>query len=184
MDTTIILVIVLLIVIGTVAWITMQRRRSEGLREQFGPEYKRAVDELGDPQRAEAELEARAKRVEKFNIRPLTAQEQQRFAEAWNSTQSHFVDEPVSAIKQAERLVTDLMRTRGYPIGDFDQRAADISVDHPGVVEHYRAARTIAIANERANADTEQLRQALMYYRALFDDLLEINTPMEKEVGR
>jgi hypothetical protein len=94
------------------------------------------------------------------------------------------VDEPTAAIKQAERLVTDLMRTRGYPISDFDQRAADISVDHPNVVENYRAARAIAIANEREAASTEQLRQALVYYRALFEELLEIGTPMEKEVGQ
>jgi hypothetical protein len=183
MDTGVVLVIVLLVVIGAVAWIVMQRRRSEDLRERFGPEYQRAVDELGDPRRAESELAAREKRVEKFDIRPLTAQEHDRFTQAWHSTQSHFVDEPTAAIKQAERLVTDLMRTRGYPISDFDQRAADISVDHPNVVENYRAARTIAIANEREAASTEQLRQALVHYRALFEDLLEIDTPMEKEVG-
>jgi hypothetical protein len=184
MDTGIVLVIVLLVVIGAVAWIVMQRRRSEELRERFGPEYQRAVDELGDPRRAESELAAREKRVEKFDIRPLTAQEHGRFTEAWRSTQSHFVDDPSAAIKQAERLVTDLMRTRGYPMGDFDQRAADISVDHPNVVENYRAARAIAIANERGAAGTEQLRQAMVHFRALFDDLLETNTPIEKEVGR
>jgi len=184
MDTSIILVIVLLIVIGAVAWIVMQRRRSEELRERFGPEYKRALEELGDPGRAEAELQAREKRIAKLDIRTLTDSEYQRFAEAWRTTQSHFVDEPSAAIKQAERLVVDLMRTRGYPIGDFDQRAADISVDHPGVVEHYRAARAIAITNEREEADTEQLRQAIVHYRALFEDLLETNAPMEKEIGR
>jgi hypothetical protein len=184
MDTGVILVIVLLVVIGAVAWIVMQRRRSDDLRERFGPEYQRAVDDLGDPRRAESELAAREKRVEKFDIRPLTTQEHDRFTQAWHLTQSHFVDEPTAAIKQAERLVTDLMRTRGYPISDFDQRAADISVDHPNVVENYRAARTIAIANEREAASTEQLRQALVHYRALFEDLLEIGTPMEKEVGQ
>ena len=184
MDTGIVLVIVLLVVIGAVAWILMQRRRSEELRERFGPEYQRAVDELGDPQRAESELAAREKRVEKFDIRPLTAQEHQRFTQAWRSAQSHFVDEPTATIKQAERLVTDLMRTRGYPIADFDQRAADISVGHPNVVENYRAARAIAIANEREAASTEQLRQAMVHYRALFEDLLETSMPMEKEVGQ
>jgi len=184
MDTGIVIVIVLLVVIGTVAWIVMQRRRSEGLRKRFGPEYQRAVDELGDQRRAESELAAREKRVEKFDIRPLTTQEHERFTQAWRSTQSDFVDDPSAAIKQAERLVTDLMRTRGYPMGDFDQRAADISVDHPNVVENYRAARAIAIANERGEASTEQLRQAMVHYRALFEDLLETSTPMEKEVGR
>jgi len=184
MNTNIVLVIVLLVVIGIVAWILVQRRRSEELRKRFGPEYQRAVDELGDPRRAEAELAAREKRVEKFDIRPLTAQEHQRFAEAWRTTQSHFVDEPAATIKEADQLVTDLMRTRGYPITDFDQRAADISVDHPNVVENYRAARMMATANEREAASTEQLRQAMVHYRALFEDLLETDTPMEKEVGR
>ncbi len=184
METGIVLVIALLVVIGAVAWIVMQRRRSEQLRERFGPEYQRTVDQLGDPRRAESELAAREKRVEKFDIRPLTAQEHEHFTQAWRSTQSHFVDDPSTAIKDAERLVTDLMRTRGYPMGDFDQRAADISVDHANVVENYRAARAIAIANERSAASTEQLRQAMVHYRALFDDLLETDTPIEKEVGR
>jgi hypothetical protein len=184
MDIGIVLVIVLLVIIGVVAWIVMQRKQSEDLRERFGPEYQRTVDELGDPRRAEAELAAREKRVGKFDIRPLTPREHERFTQAWRDTQSYFVDEPTAAIKQAERLVTDLMRTRGYPMSDFDQRAADISVDHPDVVENYRAARAIAIANERESASTEQLRQALVHYRALFEDLLETSTPIEKEVGQ
>jgi hypothetical protein len=184
METGIILVIVLLVAIGAVAWIVMQRKRSDDLRERFGPEYQRTVDELGDPRRAESELAAREKRVGKFDIRPLTPREHERFTQAWHDTQSHFVDEPTAAIKQAERLVTDLMRTRGYPMSDFDQRAADISVDHPDVVENYRAARAIAIANERESASTEQLRQALVHYRELFEDLLETSTPIEKEVGQ
>jgi hypothetical protein len=184
METGIVLVVVLLVVLGAAAWMLMQRRRSEELRERFGPEYQRTVDELGDERRAESELAAREKRVGQLDIRPLTAQEHQRFTEAWRSTQSHFVDDPSAAIKQAERLVTDLMRTRGYPMGDFDQRAADISVGHPNVVENYRAARAIAIANERGEASTEQLRQAMVHFRGLFDDLLETSTPIEKEVGR
>lgn len=184
MDTGIILAIVLLVVIGAVAWILWQRRRSQELRERFGPEYQRTVNELGDSHRAESELAAREKRVEKFNIRPLAAQEHQRFTDAWSSIQSHFVDDPTAAIQQADQLVTDLMQTRGYPMGDFDQRAADISVDHPHVVENYRAAHQIATANEDGAADTEQLRQAMVHYRALFEELLETSTPMEKEVGR
>ena len=184
MDTGIVLVVVLLVAIGAVAWILMQKRRSEELRERFGPEYQRAVEELGDPRQAESELAAREKRVEKLDIRPLTTQEHDRFTQAWRTTQSHFVDAPTAAIKQADRLVTDLMRTRGYPIGNFDQRAADISVDHPAVVENYRAARAIATANDRGEASTEQLRQAIVHYRALFEDLLETSAPIEKEVGR
>jgi hypothetical protein len=184
MDTNIILVIVLLVVVGAVAWVLMQRKRSEKLRERFGPEYQRTVDELGGSRQAEAELAAREKRVGKFDIRPLTAQEHQRFTQAWHTTQSRFVDEPGAAIKQADRLVSDLMRERGYPIGNFDQRAADISVDHPHVVENYRAARVIAITNERGEASTEQLRQAMVHYRALFEDLLDTGAPIEREIGR
>jgi len=184
MDTGIVLVVVLLVVIGVVAWLLIQRRQTEELRERFGPEYKRTVNELGDPRRAESELAAREKRLEQFNIRPLTAQEHERFAQAWRSTQARFVDDPTKAIKEADRVVVDLMRTRGYPIGDFEQRAADISVDHPTVVENYRAARDIAIANERGAADTEDLRKAFVHYRALFEDLLETSESMEQEVGQ
>ena len=184
MDFGIVVAVVLLIAIGLAAWMFMQRRRSEELRERFGPEYTRAVDELGDERRAEAELAAREKRVKQFDIRPLIPQEQERFAQAWRSTQARFVDEPTAAIKEADRLVADLMRTRGYPTGDFEQRAADVSVDHPAVVENYRAARNIAIANERREASTEDLRKAMVHYRALFADLLETSEPVEKEVGQ
>src|SRR5262245_8522511 len=184
MDTGIVLAIVLLVVIGAVAWMLMQRRRSEELRERFGPEYQRVMSDHGDQRRAEAELAEREKRVSRLEIRTLDAGEHARFSQAWGATQARFVDDPVAAIKEAERLVVDLMRTRGYPIGDFEQRAADISVDHSHVVENYRAARAIAIANERGEADTEQLRQAMVHYRALFEDLLETDAPMEKEIGR
>ena len=184
MDISIVLVIVLLVVVGAAAWILMQRRRSDELRERFGAEYQRTVSEHGDQQRAEAELAKREKRVARLDIRRLDQREYERFSQAWRATQARFVDEPVAAIKEAERLVVDLMRTRGYPIGDFEQRAADISVDHADVVENYRAARAIAIANERGEANTEQLRQAMVHYRALFEDLLETDAPMEKEIGR
>jgi len=184
MDITIVLVIVLLVVVGAVAWILMQRRRSDELRERFGAEYQRAVSEHGDRQRAEAELAEREKRVSRLDIRRLNQPEFERFSQAWRATQARFVDEPIAAIKEAERLVVDLMRTRGYPIGDFEQRAADVSVDHPDVVENYRAARAIAITNERGEANTEQLRQAMVHYRALFEDLLETDAPLEKEIGR
>jgi hypothetical protein len=184
MDISIALVIVLLVVVGAVAWVLMQRRRSDQLRERFGAEYQRTVSELGDRQRAEAELAEREKRVSQFDMRRLSQQEFERFSQTWRATEARFVDEPVAAIKEAERLVVDLMRSRGYPIGDFEQRAADISVDHPHVVENYRAARAIAIMNERGEADTEQLRQAMVHYRALFEDLLETDAPLEKEIGR
>ena len=183
MDTTIVilLVVVVVLVAGALAWMLMQRRRSEELRERFGPEYDRTVSQLGDQRQAEAELAARQKRVEGFKLQALAPADRGRFVEEWRATQARFVDEPADAIQAADQLVAEAMRARGYPVGDFEQRAADISVDHPNVVENYRAARAIALANERGQASTEDLRQAMVYYRALFQDLLETR---EKEVAR
>ena len=177
-NTALIVIIVLALdAIAVVAWVYMQKRRSEQLREQFGPEYKRAVDQYKDRRRAEAELSEREKRVEALHIRPLSAEERGRFAEAWKSVQSRFVDEPSMAVQDADRLVNQVMEARGYPVGDFEQRAADISVDHPNVVTSYRAARATAQANERGEASTEDLRKAMVHYRALFEDLLETRQP-------
>jgi len=179
-STAIILAIVVIILVGVVAWIMMQRRTQE-LRTRFGPEYDRVISERGDARQAESELAARQKRVERLDIHPLEQTEREQFIEAWRTTQSHFVDAPAEAIKDADRLVTEVMQARGYPVGDFEQRAADISVDHPSVVENYRAARAIALANERGEAGTEDLRQAIVHYRALFEDLLETR---EREVAQ
>ena len=179
-STAIILAIVVIIAVGAVAWIMMQRRTEE-LRKRFGPEYDRVITERGDTRQAESELAARQKRVERLDIHPLDPEERDRFVNAWRATQSHFVDAPAEAITDADRLVSQVMRARGYPVGDFEQRAADISVDHPIVVENYRAARAIAIANERGQAGTEELRQAIVHYRVLFEDLLETR---EREVAQ
>jgi hypothetical protein len=179
-STAIILAIVVIVVVGGIVWMMMQRRTEE-LRKRFGPEYDRAITEHGDARQAESELAARQKRVERLDIHPLDPAERERFVDAWQATQSHFVDAPTEAIKDADRLVSEVMRTRGYPVGDFEQRAADISVDHPVVVENYRAARAIALSNERGAASTEELRQAIVHYRALFEDLLETR---EKEVAQ
>jgi hypothetical protein len=162
-------------VIAVIAWAHAQRKRrqSAALRQQFGPEYDRAVNELGN-RKAEAELEARQKRVARLTIVPLTAGEASRFREAWHALQARFVDDPRAAVVEADRLLYELMAKRGYPMGDFEARAADISVDHPGVVSNYRAARAIALADERGQADTELLRRAVVHYRALFDELLEV----------
>jgi hypothetical protein len=182
MDTTtiIILALVVIVIVGAVAWAMMQRRSQE-LRKRFGPEYDRVISERGDARQAESELAARQKRVDKFDIHPLDPAQRDRFIEAWRSTQARFVDAPAGAIKEADRLVAEVMQARGYPVGDFEQRAADVSVDHPVVVENYRAAHTIAAANERGQASTEDLRQAIVHYRALFEDLLETR---EKEVAQ
>ena len=173
MDMTMVLVIVLaLVAAGVVIWL-LQRQRSLRLRERFGPEYERTRAEVGDVRRTEAVLAAREKRVEKFHIRALTPEEANRFGEVWRHVQTLFVDSPKGAIHEADQLVNEVMAARGYPMSDFDQRAADISVDHPAVVEHYRAARAIAVRNDGDEVNTEDLRQAVIHYRALFEDLLK-----------
>jgi hypothetical protein len=174
MTTTMLLLIVAAVAIGCgVAWYVQTRQRSAHLRERFGPEYERTRSQVGDMRRAEAALAAREQRVGKLHIRSLAPDERARFAEVWHHIQSLFVDDPQGAIGEADRLVNDVMTTRGYPVADFEQRTADISVDHPVVVEHYRAAGSIAERNESGVASTEDLRQAVIHYRALFDDLLE-----------
>jgi nitrogen fixation-related uncharacterized protein len=170
-----IVVVVILVALGLVA--LLWRRRSLKLQEQFGPEYKHAVRQYGDARKAEAELAAREKRVRKLEIRPPTQEDQSRFAEVWRRTQARFVDEPSKAVDEADGLIKEVMQTRGYPVGDFEQRAADISVDHPDVVINYRAGREIAERNKSGQATTEDLRQAMMHYRSLFEELVEIEEP-------
>lgn len=174
---TVAIVVVLLVAAGL---LLTRKRRSEKLEERFGPEYKRALDEHGSRTKAEAELLARQKRVEQLNIVPLPPGEAERFSQAWKSLQSRFVDSPQGVLFEADQLVRDLMQRRGYPMGDFDTRAADISVHHPSVVEHYRAARDIAMRDQRGEADTEALRQGIVHYRALFAELLEVQVPQQQ----
>ena len=174
MDTvSIVAIVVGLAVVGLVAWYLWQRRRTGDLRARYGPEYSRAVSETGDRRRAEAELLKRQERVEHLDIRPLTAEQRDRFVEQWRAVQARFVDDPKGAVTDADRLVEEVMKARGYPVAEFDQRAADLSVHHPRVVENYRAARDIALRHRRGEASTEDLRQAMVYYRELFQDLLE-----------
>jgi hypothetical protein len=149
------------------------RRRTGRLKQQFGPEYDRAVADAGEQQAAEKELVARERKRKKLDIRPLTRDALQAYSHRWQHVQTAFVDNPVSALDDADRLLTEVMRERGYPVDDFDQQAADISVDHPTVVENYRAAHAIHLSAEDANTDTEQQRQAFVHYRALFDALLD-----------
>jgi hypothetical protein len=166
-------VIVAVIAIGTGAWYLWQRRRTEELRALYGSEYSRTVDALGDRRRGEAELLKRRDRVEHFEIRALTVGQRQRFVEKWRDVQSRFVDDPKGAMTDADWLVENVMQARGYPLAEFDQRAADLSVHHGRVVENYRAARDIARRHHNGEATTEDLRQAMVYYRSLFTDLLE-----------
>ena len=180
---TIAILLVVLIVLVIVAAVVLysQRRRSEALRQKFGPEYQRTVSQLGDERKAEAELTAREKRVGKLEIRTLGPEERARFAESWKRAQARFVDEPSQAAADADILVQDLMKARGYPMGDFEQRAADVSVDHPQVVTNYRAARDIAVRNNAGEATTEDIRQAMVHYRSLFDELLQANGTRTEE---
>ena len=165
--------VVAVFVIGAAAiWLVIGKQRSDGLKSRFGTEYDRAVQASGSRRTAEADLTSRTERVSHLDIHPLSAGDHERFAERWRSTQASFVDSPTGAVSAAETLVEEVMRARGYPVGDFDQRAADISVDHPRFVESYREARALALANQNGSAKTEDLRRATVYYRALFEDLL------------
>ena len=176
----ILLVVVAVIVVAVIAFLTTRKRRSAKLRERFGPEYDRVLRQEGDARKAEGVLEFREKRREKFKIRPLTPADKSSFATRWNEVQSRFVDDPRGAVTVAESLVTDVMQARGYPIGEFEQRAADISVDYPLIVENYRAAHGIALRHSAGQASTEDLRQAMVHYRLLFQELLEERQPQRK----
>ena len=167
--------VVVIALVALAAWFFSQKKKqSARLQQRFGPEYGRTVGELGGRTKAESELKAREKRVEDLTITPLAPAEAARFSQAWDALQARFVDNPKGVVVQADQLVRELMLKRGYPMGDFERRAADISVDHPAVVEHYRAAQTIAARDERGEADTEELRKAVVHYRVLFDDMLEV----------
>ncbi|HEU5317201.1 MAG TPA: hypothetical protein VFX49_13915 [Chloroflexota bacterium] len=175
MDTTTVVVVgvvIALIVLALVAWAYSGRRRSAELRERFGPEYERVVSEYGDQKIAEDKLRERQERVEALELRTLAPEERVRFSRTWREVQSRFVDAPAEAVTQANTLVKEVMQERGYPEGTFDQRAENLSVRHPELVQNYRAAREIARRNERREASTEDLRQAMVHYRALFEELL------------
>jgi hypothetical protein len=179
----IILVAVAVVAILLIAWAVMRKQRTANLRKRFGPEYERAVQEVGSA-RADTILLEREKRVEKFPIRELKADERERFVTEWRVVQSHFVDDPQGAVTDADILVDRLMQARGYPMSEFEQRVANISVDHPQVVDNYRAAHEIALRHRRGQATTEDLRAAIIYYRTLFDDLLQTTpTGHKREVA-
>ena len=174
-------VIVAIAAVAVMTFFLSRKHRSQKLRERFGPEYDRVVKKEGEVRRAEGVLEIRAKRREKFVIHPLSEGSRADFAERWRIVQSAFVDDPKASVSQADQLVNELMETRGYPMADFDQRAADISVDHPVVVESYRVAHEIALRQGRGQAGTEDLRKAMVHYRSLFEELLGDAYPQRKE---
>ena len=173
-STTIIIVAVLvLVVIGALlAPIFARRKKSERLQDRFGSEYDHTVEVMGDEKKAHIELDERQKHVDSLDIKPLTNEDRDRYLEDWAAVQSRFVDEPGQAIEDADHLIVEVMRTRAYPVSDFEQRAADISVQYPALVSNYRAAKEIATKNKQNDANTEELKQALIHYRSLFEELL------------
>lgn len=186
MNQTALIVVAVVIVVALIAAGLMwsRRRRTEHLRDRFGPEYDRAVDAKGGRSKAEAELAEREKRVEKLDIRSLDPSERRDFIQRWTEVQARFVDDPPRAVAFADALLGEVMKARGYPVSDFEQRAGDISVDHPRIVEHYRTAHHIAVRHERGEASTEDLRQAMIHYRSLFDDLVGAEAPAAREPAK
>lgn len=176
----IVLVIAIVTVIALGFWL-IRKRRSQKLQERFGPEYDRVVKREGDVRKAEDVLAFREKRREKFKLYPLSPEDKSSYELMWDEIQNRFVDDPKEAVTQADRLVERVMHARGYPMGEFDQRAADISVDYPVVVENYRAAHEIALRHSRGQASTEDLRKAMVHYRTLFRQLLDKQTLLRKE---
>ena len=178
MDNTTVVIIVaffasaVLVAIGVAIWLMMRKRRTSELRSKFGPEYNRMARAEGDAARAEGLLREREKRVRKLDIKPLTTQRRNEFADEWERVQAEFVDDPTAAVVHADALVQLVMTERGYPVVDFEQRVADVSVDHPAVAQNYRLAHDIAARNDREDVGMEKLREAMLHYRALFADLL------------
>jgi hypothetical protein len=181
----IVVVVIAAVAVAAVTFFIARTRRTAQLRERFGPEYERTVRDVGDVRRAEATLQARETRVKRLHVTPLTSDQVRQFSDEWLRVQARFVDEPAGAVLQADRLIGDIMAARGYPVGDFEQRVGDISVDYPNVVINYRAARAIAEEHARHPVSTEDMRQAMVHYRALYGELIESTAPttgVEREV--
>lgn len=164
-------VVALLVVVGLISR-GARKSRSEGLRAKFGNEYDHAVSEHGSRKKAERDLIERAEQVKKYNIVPLQASDRDRFRADWQKVEQHFLERPTTAVVEADELVAEIMRRRGYPMGDFDRHAADLSVTHPSVIDHYRAGHRV-IGDAPGSASTEDMRQAMLHYRALFDELID-----------
>ena len=177
-------IIIIVVLLVLVAVLVGQRRRTRGLQERFGPEYRRTVARTGDQRAAESQLAEREQRRQQLNIVQLEPAARDRYLEAWQATQGKFVDDPAGATREADALVARVMRDRGYPVDDFEQRAADVSVDHPRVAENYRAAHAVSVANEQGLAGTDDLRQAFVHYRSLFAELLDVGGDGRREEAR
>ena len=172
----------LVLAISIALWMYLQKKQTQKLRSKFGPEYDKVIGEHRDRGHAESELQKREKRVAKFHIHPLKAEDRSRYIEDWRREQSLFVDDPRGAVNHADTLVQDVMKRRGYPVGDFDQNATDLSVDHPLVVENYRIAHEIALRQGQGQGTTEDFRKAMLSYRVLFEDLLDQTVEKPEEV--
>jgi hypothetical protein len=183
MDTAVLVVIVIaLIVVAVLAFMALRQRRTQQLQDRFGPEYERTIARTGDRRAAESDLVDREKRHRELHIVRLEPAARDRYVGEWRATQNRFVDDPAAATREADELVARVMRDRGYPVDDFEQRVTDISVDHPGVAENYRAAHALSRANDKGLASTDDLRQAFVYYRSLFAELLEVEPDRRTEV--
>ena len=170
----VLIIVGLVVVVALVAWRALANRRTSELKGRFGPEYDRVAETAANRRDAEAELAAREDRHQQLNIRPLNVEVRDRYVEQWRVVQARFVDSPVAALASADTLVNSVMSERGYPMENWEQRAADISVDHASVVDHYRQARATSLSADSGRAGTEELRQAMRHYHALFDDLLDL----------
>jgi hypothetical protein len=179
MNTTyiIIAVVLVLVILGVILGLVFSRRqRSKRYSAKFGSEYDRTVKSAGNEKKAQTEMDERKKHVDSLNVRPLSDSERERYLAEWKAVQAKFVDQPGQATVEADHLIQEVMKVRAYPVSDFEQRAADISVNYPDLVSNYRAAREIAIKNEQHQANTDELRKAFIYYRSLFDELLKTET--------
>ena len=170
---TLIALIVAVLAIALAVWALLEREKTRRLKRTFGPEYDRVVEHEKNPRRAEAVLEERQKRVQKYHIRPLSSEECARFEARWRAAQEHFVDNPREAVSEADSLITEAMRLRGYPVSDFDRRAADLSVDHPHVIENYWIAHEIAVRDANGPTATEDQRRAMQHFRSLFERVID-----------
>jgi len=169
--TAVVIVVAVAFIIGAI-WLLLRRRRTTELRERFGPEYDHVVQTKQSTTEAERELQDRQRRVEAFALKPLRPEDADAFSASWRRVQGRFVDDPRTAVVEADHLIEDVMRARGYPVEDTHRRLDDLSVDHAQVVHHYRAGREIVERHERGDATTEDLRQAMVHFRALFDELV------------
>jgi len=179
----VLIAIAVVVVLGVVVWQALARRRTERLRDRFGPEYDRTIGTAENRREAESDLAAREERRDRLEIRPLSQAARDRYVQSWQAVQAQFVDDPSVAVASADSLIQSVMAERGYPVEDFEQRAADVSVDHPQVVENYRDGHRLAEESANGDGSTESLRQAMRHYRALFEELVEADAdqPLRRE---